>query len=127
MLLSNKGILPILWELYPNHPLLLEAHFDSPRNLIACVRKPLLSREGENISITYADGTTIESPGSYGNARFIFQALAPPAIFPDARNQPRHPVLGLWMVDGECAGMGIRESAGPITGNLSSFVPHFFR
>ena len=23
MLLSNKGILPILWELYPNHPNLL--------------------------------------------------------------------------------------------------------
>ena len=24
MLLSNKGILPILWELYPNHALLLD-------------------------------------------------------------------------------------------------------
>ena len=22
--------------------------------------------------------------------------------------------------------MGVRENAGPITGNLSSFVPHFF-
>src|ERR1700722_19435182 len=30
MLLSNKGILPILWQLYPNHDLLLESHFDSP-------------------------------------------------------------------------------------------------
>ena len=30
MLLSNKGILPILWQLYPNHELLLEAHFDGP-------------------------------------------------------------------------------------------------
>ncbi len=28
MLLSNKGLLPILWELYPNHDLLLEAHFE---------------------------------------------------------------------------------------------------
>jgi glutathionylspermidine synthase len=36
-------------------------------------------------------------------------------------------VLGLWMIDQECCGMGIRESAGPITDNFSSFVPHFFR
>ena len=28
MLLSNKGILPVLWELYPGHPNLLEASFD---------------------------------------------------------------------------------------------------
>ncbi|MGI4831146.1 MAG: glutathionylspermidine synthase family protein [Janthinobacterium lividum] len=39
----------------------------------------------------------------------------------------RWPVLGLWMIDQECCGMGIREDAGPITGNLSSFVPHLFR
>ncbi len=129
MLLSNKGLLPILWELYPNHPLLLEAYFDTPRNLPAYVRKPLLSREGQNVAITWPDGTTIETPGTYATSpdtRFIFQALAPPAVFPDAQGHPRHPVLGLWMIDQECAGMGIRESAGPITDNLSSFIPHLF-
>ncbi len=130
LLLSNKGILPILWELYPNHPLLLEAHFDSPRNLPAYVRKPLLSREGQNVALTCADGTTVETPGTYADdpqTRFIFQALAPPAVFPDPHGRPRHPVLGLWMIDQECAGMGVRESVGPITDNLSSFVPHLFR
>jgi glutathionylspermidine synthase len=30
------------------------------------------------------------------------------------------------MVDQECSGLGIRESAGPITDNLSSFIPHYF-
>jgi glutathionylspermidine synthase len=39
----------------------------------------------------------------------------------------RYPVLDLWMIDQECGGMGIREDATPITGNLSSFVPHLFR
>lgn len=146
LLLSNKGLLPILWELYPNHPLLLESHFDSPHSMPAYVRKPLLSREGEDVSITYADGTTVENPGSYSgpDACFIFQALAPESTFPaiavppstltedrlpstTGNSSPRHPVLGLWMIDQECCGLGIRESAGPITDNLSSFIPHFFR
>ena len=129
MLLSNKGILPILWELYPGHELLLESYFDSPRNLRSYVRKPMLSREGANVSITYADGTTVETTGDYGDGRYVFQALAPEAKFPDNLRvrATRYPVLGLWMIDQECCGLGIRESAGPITDNLSSFVPHFFR
>src|SRR5262245_51741999 len=28
MVLSNKGILPLLWETYPDHPNLLPAYFD---------------------------------------------------------------------------------------------------
>ena len=56
----------------------------------------------------------------------IIQALAPEAVFPDKNGSSRHPILGLWMIDQDCCGLGIRESAGPITDNLSSFVPHFF-
>jgi glutathionylspermidine synthase len=33
-------------------------------------------------------------------------------------------VLGAWVIDRQAAGMGVRESDGPITGNLSRFVPH---
>ena len=121
MLLSNKGILPILWQLYPNHDLLLEAHFDGPHNLRSYVRKPIYSREGANIAFV-RDNTTVAFTGGPYNGPQIYQALAPDAIF-----DQRFPVLGLWMVDQECCGMGIRESAGPITDNLSSFVPHCFR
>jgi glutathionylspermidine synthase len=129
MLLANKGILAILWELYPGHDLLLEAHFDAPGGMSDFVRKPLLSREGANISVTRGGSTTAESPGTYGGRRYVCQALAPPATFPDNLNPSglRHPVLGLWMVDQACCCLGIRESAGPITDNLSSFVPHLFR
>jgi len=38
----------------------------------------------------------------------------------------RHPVFGLWMIDQQCCGLGIRESSGLITDNLSSFIPHYF-
>ncbi len=124
MLLSNKGILPILWQLYPNHELLLESHFadQSPANaLTSYVRKPLLSREGANITLVRDNATVVTNEGPY-TGRQIIQALAPPAIFDN-----RHPVLGLWMIDQDCCGMGIRESFSPITSNLSSFVPHFFK
>ncbi len=121
MLLSNKGILPILWQLYPDHELLLEAHFDGPHNLCSYVRKPIYSREGANITFV-RDNTTVAFTGGPYNGPQIYQALAPEAIF-----DQRFPVLGLWMVDQECCGLGIRESSGPITDNLSSFVPHCFR
>jgi glutathionylspermidine synthase len=121
MLLSNKGILPILWQLYPNHELLLEAHFEGPHDLRDYVRKPIYSREGANITIVRDNATVAFTGGPY-NGPQIYQALAPEAVF-----DQRHPILGLWMIDQECCGLGIRESAGPITDNLSSFVPHTFR
>ena len=124
-LLSNKGILPILWQLYPNHELLLPAYFDGPHEMRDYVRKPLISREGANITMVRDNATVASTEGTYHGSQ-IYQALAPEAVFQDAKNGQKHPVLGLWMVDQDCAGMGIRESAGPITDNLSSFVPHFF-
>ena len=50
MILSNKAILPMLWELYPDSPWLLPAYFE-PDRLTDYVRKPILSREGANIEI----------------------------------------------------------------------------
>jgi len=130
MLLSNKGILPILWELYPNHPNLLAAYFDkndgsSLHGMRDYVGKPLHSREGANITLVRNGSAIATTGGPYEGARIV-QALGREASFPDANGKPRYPVLGLWMLDQECGGMGIRESAGPITDNLSSFVPHFF-
>jgi glutathionylspermidine synthase len=131
ILLSNKGILPILWELYPNHPLLLESHFVTSasgwRPAPGWVRKPMHSREGANIVMATPNGQTIKTEGPYDNRLLIDQAFGPVASFTDATGSQRFPVLGLWMIDQECCGMGIREDAGPITGNLSSFVPHIFR
>ena len=123
MLLSNKGILPVLWELYPEHPNLLPAFFDAgPLQGKAFVRKPLLSREGA--SITYDDGTgrPIETGGNYGAEGYIYQALAKMPCFDGA-----YPVVGSWVINGEPAGVGMREDDTPVTTNTSRFVPHFFK
>jgi glutathionylspermidine synthase len=121
MLWSNKALLAVLWELSPGHPNLLEAHLDGPHGMAEFVKKPLLSREGANVTVHRSTGETATS-GTYGREGFVWQALAPEAVFDGKR-----PVLGTWVVTGHGpAGMGIRESDGLVTGNLSTFVPHYF-
>ena len=75
MILSNKGILPILWELNPRHPNLLEASFDPGHFRDNYVSKPLLSREGANV-IIHRSGTVQEQDGSYGGKGTVYQELA---------------------------------------------------
>ena len=124
MLLSNKGILPVLWQLYPGHPNLLESHFEGPGAMESWVRKPLLGREGANIFM-HLPGADFETGGDYGAEGFVYQKLARIASF-----DGRYPVIGSWVVGHEpgnaAAGMGIRESDTPITTNFSQFVPHLF-
>jgi glutathionylspermidine synthase len=120
MILSNKGILPLLWELFPGHPFLLPASFEREGVTGDFVRKPFLSREGGNVTIC-AGGETIENPGTYGEEGWIYQAYAPLPRF-----DGNHAVIGSWVIGGAAAGIGIREDAGPITTNASRFVPHFF-
>jgi glutathionylspermidine synthase len=122
-ILSNKGILPLLWDMAPNHPNLLESYFeDDPRAKAldgAYVRKPLYSREGANIEIVRGGRVVDSDAGPYGAEGFIRQALAPLPMV-----DGNHAVLGLWMVTGEPAGLGIREDNSAITKNTSRFVPH---
>jgi glutathionylspermidine synthase len=118
MILSNKSILPILWQLYPNHPLLLPAFFE-PGSLTNFVKKPKLSREGANIEMMQSGIATNKTGGEYGEEGFIYQAL-----FSLPEFDGKYPVIGSWIIGEESAGMGIREADGLITNNKSRFVPH---
>ena len=122
MILSNKGLLPILWELFPDHPNLLAA-FDDPSPLGASyVRKPRLGREGANVTLVENGVATTSLDGPYAQQPAVYQAVAPLSL-----DGLHHPVFGLWMVDHEAAGVGIREDTSRITNNLSRFVPHLIR
>jgi glutathionylspermidine synthase len=121
--LSNKGILPMLWEMFPGHPNLLPAFFeDDPRcgELgTSYVRKPLYSREGANVALISQGVPLAQQQGPYGSEGFIRQAFAPLRNF-----SGQYPVLGSWLVDRTPCGLSIREDEGPITGNNSRFLPH---
>jgi glutathionylspermidine synthase len=121
--LSNKGILPLLWRMFPGHPNLLPAFFeDDPRAAelgASFVRKPLYSREGANVELISEGVAVAAQDGPYGAEGFIRQALA--TLQPFAR---QYPVLGSWLVDHTPCGLSVREDENPITGNSSRFLPH---
>lgn len=122
MILSNKGILPLLWERHQGHPNLLPAWFHklSQKPLTRdFVVKPLLSREGANIQVYHNYRQSLVTEGEYGKEGHIAQELCPPP-FSDGNG----PVCGVWIVNGKSCGLGVREDKGPITTNLSRFVPH---
>jgi glutathionylspermidine synthase len=120
MLLSNKGLLPILWELFPGHANLLPASFNAGVIDGDWVEKPLLSREGANVAIHHG-GTTIAAPGDYGAEGRVYQAYVPIPRFGDD-----YVTVGSWVIGDEPAGVGLREDASEITRNTSRFVPHYF-
>ncbi|GAA2515269.1 glutathionylspermidine synthase family protein [Pilimelia columellifera] len=128
MLWSNKGLLPVLWELFGDDPergrLLLPAYFaDDDHQLDSYVIKPLLGREGANVRIVDHGRTVADVAGPYGAEGHVVQQFAPLPQYLGA-DGAQHPVLGAWIVDGEPAGLAIRESDGLVTDNASYFVPH---
>ncbi|SEP34474.1 glutathionylspermidine synthase family protein [Pseudomonas sp. Snoq117.2] len=121
-LLSNKGILALLWEQHPGHPNLLRTYFDArPSTHLApgWVRKPLFSREGANVTLHTSDGRQVTVAGPYSGAT-IRQACQPLPCF-----DGHYPVLGSWVVGNRACGMGIREDRSLITQDSSRFLPHF--
>ena len=121
VLMSSKAILPVLWELNPNHPNLLPCYYDhSKLQTEQYVRKPIYSREGANVELHTRRGT-IAQPGTYGAEGYVYQAYS---ALPDFNGN--FPVIGSWIVGDEAAGMGIRENTQQITTNTSRFVPHYF-
>jgi len=136
MVPANKAILALLWEMYPDHPYLLPAFMErsafAPGSTV--VAKPLLGREGANISIAVLGegGALAGEPlasmaGDYGEEGYVYQTLAPLASAAAPDGQIHHAVIGSWVIDGVSRGIGIREDAGLITHNRSRFVPHLFQ
>ncbi|MFT7389846.1 MAG: glutathionylspermidine synthase [Paracoccaceae bacterium] len=132
-LLSNKGILPVLWRMNEGHPNLAPAFFfdemtsgdavvERSREALelAHVRKPIFGREGAGVRIHEGgEITDASADASYDAHAVVVQGYRPLPDFDGNR-----PVMGVWMVGDACAGLGIREDDARITGDLSRFKPH---
>lgn len=120
--LSNKALLPLLWQMFPNHPNLLPAYFEdqlAQADDTSLVKKPIFSREGSNISIIDQGKTLVASQGPYGEEGYIYQKTQWLPRFGD-----NFTLIGSWLVDDQAAGISIREDKGPITQDMSRFLPH---
>lgn len=123
-ILANKGLLPLLWEMFEGHPNLLPAFFeDDPAAHDTLggtyVRKPLLSRQGANIEIVVDGKSDYRSDGPYGADAQILQGFHP---LPDHGGV--FPLVGCWLIASKAAGLCIREDKSLVTGTDCRVVPH---
>lgn len=121
--LSNKSLLPLLWQYFPDHPNLLPAFFEgdpAASSLTHFVRKPIYSREGANIQIIDQGRVVEQAAGPYGEEGFIIQKYQPLPRFGDS-----YTLIGSWLVDDQPAGISLREDRSMITQDLSRFLPHY--
>jgi glutathionylspermidine synthase len=116
LLFQSKGILAWLWQVYPHHPLLLEAAL---RDLSGhYVRKPLFGREGQNVAEVQNGRVSAEVPGEFAPQSQVRQRWVE---LPTDQQQRRYQAGVFWTGEG-CA-IGMRRDKAFIT-NLSEFVPH---
>ncbi len=118
LMFQSKAFMKILWDLFPNHPLLLETSFE-PLIGKAQVEKRAFGREGENTKIIGADGKIIEeTSGEYQNFKPIYQEYV--KLPTDIKGNSYQ--AGVFFAY-EGAGLGFRRG-GKILNNFAKFVGH---
>ena len=116
ILFQSKRILKILWDLYPNHPLLLETSYE-PLNKKQ-VKKHAFGREGANVSILDASSKPITTKdGEYANHKPIYQEFYPLNTHNGSFYQ-----ANVFFAFESC-GLGFRKGS-EIIDNYSKFVSH---
>ena len=118
MLLQNKHILKVLWEMFPQCPYLLPAS-SSPQDLegaFAC--KPKWGREGLNVQ-KCERAQALQLPPGQNQDDYVCQAWYDMPLFDGNR-----PTIGSWVIGGQPAGIGVREDTSLVLGNTGRFLPH---
>lgn len=124
MVLQSKGLLPIMNRLYPNHPLLLETHYDAAHfNGRKYIKKVIYGRLGENIEL-YNEWGRVEhkTRGDFGHYPSIYQEIAD--FFRDEDNC--HYQISSFVTPDACIGIGIRRQDELIINEDAEFVPHYY-
>lgn len=120
ILFQSKRMLKILWDLFPNHPLLLCASFEPLPNTQQ-VQKVSFGREGANVSILNPQGVALaQNNGSYENFKSVYQEFYELNTHNGMYYQPN--VFFAY----ESCGLGFRKG-GLILDNYSKFVSHIIR
>ena len=118
LMFQSKGFMKILWDLYPNHPLLLETSFE-PLEGKKQVEKRCFGREGANTKIINEDGSIdVETQGEYEGHKAIYQEY----VELPTDSQGNSYQAGVFYAY-EASGLGFRRGE-KILNNMSKFVGH---
>ncbi|RBQ26403.1 glutathionylspermidine synthase family protein [Arcobacter sp. CECT 9188] len=121
LMFQSKAFMKILWDLYPNHPLLLETSFE-PLVGKKYVEKRAFGREGANTKIVNSDGSIDEqTSGEYEGHKAIYQEYVE---FPKDEKGNFYQA-GVFYSYEACA-LGFRRG-GKILNNMSKFVGHMIK
>ncbi|WP_163555397.1 glutathionylspermidine synthase family protein [Helicobacter suis] len=116
LLFQSKRFLKLLWDCYPNHPLLLEASYEPLRK--KQVKKVAFGREGSNVEILDANLQVLHKiEGVYGNHKPVYQEYYELNKAGEEYYQPN--VFYAF----EPCGLGFRKG-GLVMDNFSKFVSH---
>ncbi|MDQ7068307.1 MAG: glutathionylspermidine synthase family protein [Sulfurimonas sp.] len=116
LLYQSKGMLALLYELFPNSPYLLKTSFEPIKEKY--VKKRMFGREGANIDIVENGKVLRTTEGIYEEYKAIYQEYVPfikdeEGLFYQA---------GVFYSDGAC-GLGFRRGA-EILDDMSQFIGH---
>lgn len=121
LIFQSKAFLKILWDLYPNHPLLLETSFEPLENK-KYVLKRAFGREGANVKIVNSDGSIdMQTDGEYEGHKAIYQEYVE---FPQDNNGNFYQAGVFYAY--EASALGFRRG-GKILNNMSKFVGHIIK
>lgn len=119
LLFQSKRMLKILWDLFPNHPLLLESSYKQLKNKKQ-VKKVSFGREGANVDILDSSGILEQKGGEYGNYKSVYQEFCELNAHNGQFYQPN--VFFAY----ESCGLGFRKG-GAIMDNFAKFVSHVIK
>ena len=118
---QSKGMLKVLYDLFPNSPYLLETSYEFIKNKKQ-IEKKIFGREGNNSTIYDKNGDILlQTKGEYEHYKSIYQEFVD--LPKDDNNQNYQ--AGVFFAYESC-GLGFRKGD-IILDNLSKFVGHILK
>ncbi|MCA3260561.1 MAG: glutathionylspermidine synthase family protein [Telmatospirillum sp.] len=127
MLLADKRMLAALWEMFPNHPNLLQASLEPSDIGGPAVAKPALGRNGDGVKL-FANGLDAAQtggdaePADTRDGPVVLQKMAPLGTLGATQL-----LASTWMVASQPAGLAVRGAEAELVGARARFIPHIVR
>ncbi|OMJ93376.1 hypothetical protein SteCoe_3614 [Stentor coeruleus] len=117
---TNKSLMPVIYEMFPNHPRVLKTAFELTEDIRkkSYVVKLITGRQGQNVKIVQVGDENNEEEEKYEKNVNVYQEFFKLPVFDGYM-----PILGSWVVRGQAQGFLARDSRELITEYYSCLLP----